>query len=113
MKTGLDTIGNTENEFGRRKRDQMPSVPPKMSPSAQNMKTGLDAHGTPKMSSGAQNMKTGPDALSTAENESGSLKHENGTRRPRYHEKLVRERKTWKREPTPSVLQKRVRTRKT
>jgi hypothetical protein len=47
------------------KRDSTSSVPLKMSP-------------------GAQNMKTGPDVLDTAENESGSAKLENGTRRPRY-----------------------------
>jgi hypothetical protein len=38
-------------------------------------------------------MKTGPDALLTAEYESGSAKYENGTRRPRYRQKSVRERK--------------------
>jgi hypothetical protein len=38
----------------------MPSVPTKMSP-------------------GAQNMKTGPGALDSAKNESGSAKHEDGT----------------------------------
>jgi hypothetical protein len=32
-----------------------------------------------------------------------SAKHENGTRRPQYRPKLVWERKTWKRNPTPSV----------
>jgi hypothetical protein len=37
------------------------------------------------MSQGAPNMKTGPGALGTAENEFGSAKHENVTRRPRYH----------------------------
>jgi hypothetical protein len=39
-------------------------------------------------------MKTAPDALETAENESGSAKHENGTRRPLYRRKQVRQRKT-------------------
>jgi hypothetical protein len=46
-------------------------------------------------------MKTKPDALGTvlgaleiAENEFRSAKHENGTRRPRYRRKRVRERKT-------------------
>jgi hypothetical protein len=38
-------------------------------------------------------MKMGPDALDTAESESGSVKHENGTPRPRYRVKQVRERK--------------------
>jgi hypothetical protein len=47
-------------------------------------------------------METGPDALDTAKNESGSVKHENGSRRPWYSRKRVRERKTWIRDPTPS-----------
>jgi hypothetical protein len=48
-------------------------------------------------------MKTGPDALGTAENESWRAKHENRNLRPRYRRNLVRERKAWKRDPTPSV----------
>jgi hypothetical protein len=97
MKTRPHALGNTENESecakhengtrrprSRRKgilerkaskRDPTPSVPPKMSP-------------------GAQNMKKGPDALDTAENESGSAKDENGTRRPRYRRKRFPTRKT-------------------
>jgi hypothetical protein len=39
-------------------------------------------------------MKTRPDALGTAENESGGAKLEKATRRPRYSQKHVRERKT-------------------
>jgi hypothetical protein len=90
------------------------SVPPKMSLGPQNMKTGPDALGTAKsvsesakhgkrdmsasvplkMSRGAQNMKTGSNALGTAENGSGCVKHENGTGRPMYRRKRVRERKT-------------------
>jgi hypothetical protein len=130
MKTGPDALEIAENESGRtkyehwtkrpphrRKRDRerktfkwdrTPSVPPKMSSGAQNMKTGLDAldtaenesgsakhqNGTqyplavrPKMSSGVQNMKTVADALGTTENESGRAKHENGTRRPQNRRK--------------------------
>jgi hypothetical protein len=52
---------------------------------------------------GAQSMKTGPDALGTAENVSGRAEHENGISRPHYRRKLVRARKTLKRDPTPSV----------
>jgi hypothetical protein len=48
-------------------------------------------------------MKTGPDALVNEENESRSAKHQNGTQRPRYRRKRVQERKTLKRDPTPSV----------
>jgi hypothetical protein len=51
-------------------------------------------------------MKTGPDSLGTAQNESGSAKHENGTLRPRYHRKRVGERKTLKRDTSPSVPSK-------
>jgi hypothetical protein len=58
------------------------------------------------MSSGAQKMKTGPDARGIVENESGSAKHENGTRRPRKRRKQVREHKTRKWNPTPSIQPK-------
>jgi hypothetical protein len=86
MKTEPVALGTAENESGctkhenttrstrhhkkhvlerkTLKRDRTPSVPP-------------------KMSLGAQNLKTRPDAHSTAENESGRAKHENGSRRPR------------------------------
>jgi hypothetical protein len=47
-------------------------------------------------------MKTGTDALGTVENESGIAKNENGTRRPTYLRKHVRQRKTRKRDLTPS-----------
>jgi hypothetical protein len=47
-------------------------------------------------------MKSGLGALGTAENESGSAKHEKGTKRHRYCRKLVRERKTRKRDSAPS-----------
>jgi hypothetical protein len=50
-----------------------------MRPSAQNMKTGLDALEQPKTGPGAQDMKTGPDAIGTAQNESGSAKNANRT----------------------------------
>jgi hypothetical protein len=46
----------------------MPSVPPKMSPGAQNMKTRIDA-------------------LGIAEKEFESTKHEIDTRRPPYRQK--------------------------
>jgi hypothetical protein len=66
-----------------------------MSPAAQNMKTVFDALGTAENESGrTQNMKTVFNALGTAENESGRVEHENGTKRPRYCRKRVRERKT-------------------
>jgi hypothetical protein len=55
---------------------------------------------------GAQNRKTGPDAIGTAQNGSESAKHENGNRRRRYRKNWVRERKTRKRDSTPSVSPK-------
>jgi hypothetical protein len=167
MKTGSDALGTVENESGRAnhkiwtrrpwyrrkwvregktcKRDPTHSVPPKMSPGVQNMKTGPDAVGTvenefehakiwkqdptpvvpPKTTPRAQVMKTAPDALGTVENESGRAKYENGTRCPRYHRnrvgrekhengtrhsryrrKWVRARKAWKMDQTPLVPSK-------
>jgi hypothetical protein len=58
------------------------------------------------MRPGVQNMRTGPEANGTAQNRSGSEKHENGNRRRRYRPNRVRERKTRKRDPTPSVPSK-------
>jgi hypothetical protein len=58
------------------------------------MKMGPDALGNAETSPGAQNMKTGSDVLGISGNESGRAKHVNGTRRPRYRRKRVRERKT-------------------
>jgi hypothetical protein len=167
MKTGPEALGIAENESGSakyekgtrrtryrrkrvrvsktRKRDQTHSVPPKMSPGAQNIKTGTDALSTaenesgrakhengirrtrhrrklvrernswkrdptpsepPKISPGAQNMKTGPDALGASENESGRAKHENGTRRTWHRRKQIRKRKILKRDPTHSTSPK-------
>jgi hypothetical protein len=76
--TGPDAFGIAENESVSTKheqRDPTPSVPPKISP-------------------GAQNMQTGPDALLTAKNESVWAKYENGARRIRHRRKGVRENKT-------------------
>jgi hypothetical protein len=70
------------------------------------VKTRLDALGNVENESDAQNMKTGVDAVGTAKNECGRAKLENGTGRPRYRQKCVRDRKTWKREPWHSVLPK-------
>jgi hypothetical protein len=71
----------------------MPAILPKTSPGAQNLKTKPDTLCTAGNDS-AQNMKTGPNALGTAKNMSGSAKNENGTRRPRYRQKLAQARKT-------------------
>jgi hypothetical protein len=101
MKTRPDALSTAENEFGSAKHENVtrrpryrgkrlwerktckwdlaPSVPPKTSPGAQNMKMGPDALGTARNEYRAQNMKTGTYALGTAENESGSAKYENRT----------------------------------
>jgi hypothetical protein len=59
------------------------------------------------MRPGAQNMKTRPDALSTAEKVFGSVKYENGTRRPPFRQKHVREREALERDRMPSVPRKK------
>jgi hypothetical protein len=60
MKTGADAVGTAENEFrcARYEQDPTPSVPPKTSPRAQNIKTGLDALGTAENEYGHQNHET-------------------------------------------------------
>jgi hypothetical protein len=75
-----------------------------MSSGAQNMKKGPDDLGTAEKEVG----KNGPDALDTAKNMSESGKHENRIGHPRYRRKRVRERKTSKRDPTPSVWPKTI-----
>jgi hypothetical protein len=74
-----------------------------MSSDAQNMKTGPDAIYTAENESGRTKHEIGPNNLRTAKNVSESAKHENGTRRPCDRRKYVRERKTLKRDWTPSV----------
>jgi hypothetical protein len=128
MKTGPDAVGTAENGSGSaiqengnrrrryrqkrvwkrktRKQDQTPSVPPKMSPGAQNMKTGPDALSTNENGSRSAKHKNETRRRRYRQKESGSAKHKNGTRRGRYRRKWVRERKTLKRDPTPSVPQK-------
>jgi hypothetical protein len=96
MKTGPDALGTAEHMFGSRKLENgtgRPRYHRNESGSAKHEKRNLTPSVPPKKSMGAQSMKTRPDAFSTAENESGRAKHENGTRRPRYRRKLVRERK--------------------
>jgi hypothetical protein len=48
MKPGSDALGTFKNESKSAKHENwtQPSVPPKMSPRAQNIKTGPDALGT-------------------------------------------------------------------
>jgi hypothetical protein len=97
MKTGPDAIGTTENESERAKRENGTRRTRHHRKRVQERKTekrDLTTSVPLKMSPGAQNMKTGPDAHGNAENESGSAKRENGTRRSQHRRKLVRERKT-------------------
>jgi hypothetical protein len=77
MNTKLDALDTVKNESGSAKYENgtRRSLPPKMSPQAQNMNTR-------------------PGALGTAQNGSGSPKHEDSTQRPRYRRKRVRKRKT-------------------
>jgi hypothetical protein len=77
MKTGSDALVTAEKESGRntKKREPTASVLSKMSP-------------------GVQNMKTTANVIDFAEKVSWRSKLENGTRRPRYRKKRVRERKT-------------------
>jgi hypothetical protein len=51
-------------------------------------------------------VKMGPHSLVNAENESWRAKHENEAIRPQYRQKRVRERKTLKRDLTPSLTPK-------
>jgi hypothetical protein len=60
------------------------------------------------MSLGAQNIKTESETLGTAENQSRRAKRENEIGRPQYRRKRVRERKTFKREPTASIPPKTI-----
>jgi hypothetical protein len=122
MKTGPDSLGTAENDFGRakhenwtrhppyceklvreckiRKREPATLVPPKVSPGTVENETGRANRENDtrkrvlKTCPGAQNMKMGFDALRTAKNMSGSGKHENGIGRPRHRRKRVRVCKT-------------------
>jgi hypothetical protein len=82
MKKGPDTHGTAENDSGRAKQENgkdRPRYCRKRVRVRKTLRRVLTLSVPPKMSPGAQNMKTDPDALGTAENESGSTKHENGT----------------------------------
>jgi hypothetical protein len=97
MKKGPDALVTAENESGRVKHENGTLQPRYTRKRVRMCKTCKrdPTHLAPlKMNSRAQNMKTGLVALSTAENEYERAKHENGTRRPLYPRKCVRERKT-------------------
>jgi hypothetical protein len=106
MKTGPDALGTSENELRSAKHEKGTRCPRYRRKRVRERKTRKWDPTPPilsKMSPGAQNMKTGHDALGTVEKEFGRAKHENQTRGTRYHRKRVKERKTWKQDPTHSV----------
>jgi hypothetical protein len=97
MKTRPDAVGTAENVFGRAKHvngTRRPRYRRKCVRERETLKPYLTPSVSPKMSSGAQNMKTQPDALVTVEIEFGRAKHENGTRRTLHCGKRVGDRKT-------------------
>jgi hypothetical protein len=81
MKRGPDALRTAEIEEGGRKTGKRDPTP------SENGKREWTPSVPPKMSQVAQNIKTGPDALGTTRNEPGRAKHENGTRRSRYRRK--------------------------
>jgi hypothetical protein len=97
MKTGPDALDTIENDSESAKHEngtRRPQFRRKGVRERKTLKRDPTTSVPPKMSPGAQNMKSGPDDLGTAENEFGSAKYENGTQRPRYRRKRVRESKT-------------------
>jgi hypothetical protein len=97
MKSGTDALGTAENESGSTKHENAKGRPRYRRKRVREHKTRKwdPTLSVPsKMSPRAQNMKTGPHALGTAEIEYGRAKHENGTPRPRYRRKQVRARNT-------------------
>jgi hypothetical protein len=97
MKTGPGTLRTAENISGSEKHENgigHPRYRRKCVRARKTLKRDPMHSAPPKTIPAAQNMKTEPDTLGTAENESGRAKHENGTRRTRYHRIRVWERKT-------------------
>jgi hypothetical protein len=97
MKTGPDAHGTAQNESESAKhenRTRRPWYRPKRVLEPKTLKQDPAPTVPPKMSPGAQHMKMRPNALGTVQNESGSIKHETGTRGPRYCPKRVLECKT-------------------
>jgi hypothetical protein len=80
MKTEYDALATAENEFKSVKHENWTRdylYRQKGVRERKIWKLNLTPSITPKMSQEAQNIKTGPDAHDTAENESGSAKYEN------------------------------------
>jgi hypothetical protein len=105
-KTGLDALGTAENMSESAKREngtRHPRYRWKRVQERKKWKWDWTPKVPPKMSPGAENLKKGGNAIGIVENEFRSAKHEIGTWHPQYHRKWVRERKTWNRDPTPSI----------
>jgi hypothetical protein len=86
MRKGPDALGTVKNESESAKHEdgtRRPRYPRKQVRAQKARKRDPTPSVMPKMSLSAQNMKTGPDALGTTENESGRAKHENEIERPR------------------------------
>jgi hypothetical protein len=80
MKTGLGALGTVENESKSAKHvngTRRPRYRPKRFRERNTGKQDQALTVPSKMCPGAQKMKTGPDALDFAENDSRSAKHEN------------------------------------
>jgi hypothetical protein len=96
-KTGADTHGTAETETGRAKHEndsRRPQYRRKRVPTLKTLKGESTPSVPPKPSPGAQNMKTAADALGNAENKSGRANQENGSRHPRYRRNRDRARET-------------------
>jgi hypothetical protein len=82
MKTRLDALHTTENESWSAKHEngtRRPRYRRKLDRARKTLKRDPTPSVPLKMSPGGQNMKTRPDTLGTAENESESAKNKNGT----------------------------------
>jgi hypothetical protein len=80
MKTGYDALGTVKNVYGIAKHANVtrrPRYRRKRVRECKTWKRDLTPSVRPKMSPKAQNTKTGPDTLDTALNETKSAKHEN------------------------------------
>jgi hypothetical protein len=109
LKTRPQAHGTAKNEFGVQNLKIKPDALDIVKKWVQERETwNLDP--TPsipsKMSPGAQNLKTRPNAPDNAENESGSTELENWIRGHRYRRKWVWWHRTWKLDPVPHVALK-------
>jgi hypothetical protein len=106
MKTEIGALDTVENECGSAKYENWiwrPRYCRKRVRERKIWKLDPAPSVPPKTGTGEQNMKIEPDTLGTAEHGFGNEKHKNWTRRPRYHRKRLRKRKTWKLDTDPSI----------